>query len=226
MHAQIRKHKTTDGPPVPLLLITTVLLMSSLARGDDAFTSPRTAWYRQATFGIFIHWGLYSVAGGEWNGRPGGKLGEWILSDARIPNSEYETLSRHFHPAHFNAKEWTTIAKDAGMTYLVVTSKHHDGFCMWPTRVTPYNVFDATPFHRDPLAELKSACDESGIRFCIYYSIMDWHHPELSGYWHAQAGAATKPDDPRVTIYIETQMKPQLRELIERYHPAILWFDG
>lgn len=193
---------------------------------DDPLTAARTAWFREAHFGLFIHWGLYSVAAGQWEGKAVSGLGEWILDKGRIPNSQYEELSSRFDPRRFDAKAWVAVAKDAGMKYLVITAKHHDGFCMWRTRFTPYNIVDATPFGRDPIHELSAACREAGIRFGIYYSIMDWHHPELSGYWNAGEGAAKDPADPRVIAYIEEQMKPQLRELIENDRPDLLWFDG
>ena len=156
---------------------------------DDPATSARTAWYREAKFGMFIHWGLYSVAGGEWEGKPVEGLGEWIQYFNHIPLPEYERLCKDFHPTEFNAKAWIDVAHDADMKYVVVTSKHHDGFCMWGTKITPFNTVDATPFHRDPLRELSAACHSAGIRLGIYHSLMDWHHPELAGYWNAGPGA-------------------------------------
>jgi alpha-L-fucosidase len=215
-----------------LLLCVPLVLAEAPAREfvrDDPLTSQRTAWYREAKFGMFIHWGLYSVPAGQWKGRDGKLhdmpgLGEWIMHDASIPIPEYERLAKGFDPVKFDAKQWVAVAKDAGMKYIVITSKHHDGFCMFATKATPYNIVDATPFHRDPLKELSAACKESGIKFCCYHSIMDWHHPELAT--SANTPGAKDPNDPAVLRYIEVQLKPQLRELVVKYDPAILWFDG
>ena len=178
---------------------------------DDPFTSPRTRWWRDAKYGMFIHWGLYAVLAGEWNGKKVPGIGEWIMDNAKIPVSEYEKLAAQFNPVRFDARAWARVAKNAGMKYLVITSKHHDGFSMFDTRVNAYNIVKATPYRRDPMRDLARACRDEGIRFGFYYSIMDWHHPQ-----------ANERDAAR---YIP-QMKEQLRELVTRYDPAILWFDG
>ena len=193
---------------------------------DDPYTSPRTQWYRDAKYGLFIHWGLYAVPAGEWKGQRDRRIGEWIMHNRKIPIYDYEALARQFNPAKFDAKEWARVAKAAGMKYVVITSKHHDGFCLWDTALTGYDVVDATPFKRDVIRELADACRDEGLKFAFYHSIMDWHRPELAGYWNAGKDAATDPGDPRVTRYVEGQLKPQLRELITKYDPAILWFDG
>jgi alpha-L-fucosidase len=195
-------------------------------RTDDPYASPRTQWYRDDKYGMFIHWGLYAVPAGEWKGKRTKEIGEWIMHHQKIPIAEYEPLAKQFNPVKFDAKQWVAVAKDAGMRYVVVTSKHHDGFCMWDTAVTDYDVVDATPFKRDPMRELAEACRDAGVRLCFYHSIMDWHHPELAGYWDAKPDAAKEADDVRVTKYVEKQLKPQLRELVTKYDPAILWFDG
>src|SRR6516162_741575 len=135
----------------------------------------RMAWWRDARFGMFIHWGVYSVPAGEWQGETG--HGEWIMENAHIRVSRYEQFATNFNPVKFDAKAWVQTAKDAGMKYIVITSKHHDGFCMWPTAQTDWSIKN-TPFHRDPLQELSDECEKAGIRFCLYYSIMDWHHPD------------------------------------------------
>jgi len=178
---------------------------------DDPFTSPRTAWYREAKYGMFIHWGLYAVPAGEYNGKKIGGIGEWIMNNAKIPIPEYEKFAARFNPVKFDAAAWARAAKAAGMRYLVITSKHHDGFSMFDTKVNDYSIVKATPYKRDPMKELAAACKAEGITFCFYYSIMDWHHPEAN-----DRGAAT---------YIP-QMKEQLRELVAQYDPGLLWFDG
>jgi alpha-L-fucosidase len=182
----------------------------------------RMAWFEEARFGMFIHWGLYAVPAGEWKGRIVPGIGEWIMEKGKIPVSEYETLLQQFNPVKFDAREWVRIAKDAGMKYIVITSKHHDGFCLWPSDLTDWCI-KSTPFQRDPLKELADACREAGIRLCFYYSIMDWHHPDWPKRrpWHDKATG-----EPNMDRYVQ-YMKGQLKELITRYGPiGILWFDG
>ncbi|MDW8308503.1 MAG: alpha-L-fucosidase [Verrucomicrobiales bacterium] len=182
----------------------------------------RMAWFEEARFGMFIHWGLYAVPAGEWKGKKVSGIGEWIMEHGKIPVSEYETLVPQFNPVKFDAREWVRIAKNAGMKYIVITSKHHDGFGLWPSELTDWCI-KSTPFGRDPLKELADACREAGIRLCFYYSIMDWHHPDWPKRrpWHDKATG--QPDMDRYVAY----MKGQLKELITRYGPlGILWFDG
>ncbi len=180
----------------------------------------RMKWWQDATFGMFIHWGLYAIPAGEYNGKGGGA--EWIMETHKIPTSEYEKFAAQFNPQKFNAREWVQTAKNAGMRYLVITSKHHDGFCLWDSKYTDYDVMDATPFKRDILKELSDACKKEGIVFGMYHSIMDWHHPDAKSkdYPHQ---SKTNPD---FDNYRENYLKPQLKELVENYDPAILWFDG
>jgi len=179
----------------------------------------RMDWWRDARFGMFIHWGLYSVPAGEWNGKT--NYGEWILNAAKIPVSQYEQFSQQFNPVKFDAKAWVQTAKAAGMKYIVITSKHHDGFGMWPSALTDWCI-KSTPFQRDPLQELSAECKKAGLKFCVYYSIMDWHHPDWGKRldWNDKATGTTDMD--RYTDYV----KGQLKELVTRYHPGVLWFDG
>ncbi|RYG65398.1 hypothetical protein EON80_17425, partial [bacterium] len=151
----------------------------------------RMKWWREARFGMFIHWGLYSIPGGVWKGveydhpiRGLGGIGEQIMRDAHIPVAEYAALAPQFNPTQFDAKKWVGLAKAAGMKYLVITAKHHDGFAMYPSKVSKFNIMDATPFKRDPLAELAAECRKNGIKFGIYYSQgQDWTHPG-GGIWN------------------------------------------
>jgi alpha-L-fucosidase len=178
---------------------------------DDPLTSPRTAWFREAKFGMFIHWGIYAVPAGVYKGREIGGIGEWIMNNAKIPVPEYEKFAAEFNPVKFDAKEWARVAKAAGMKYMVITSKHHDGFCMFDTKLTDYCITKATPFKRDPMKELAAACNDAGIRFCFYYSIMDWHNGDQEKNFPAY----------------HDYMKGQVRELLTQYGPiGILWFDG
>lgn len=183
----------------------------------------RMQGWRDATFGMFIHWGAYAVPAGEYKGKEVKGVGEWIMHTGNIPIPEYEEFVRQFNPVQFDAKEWVRIAKDAGMKYIVITSKHHDGFSLWDSKVSNYDVIDASPFKRDILKELSDACKAAGINMCFYHSIMDWHQPDAESkkeYTHQNTIA------PDFAKYRETFLKPQLKELVEKYDPAVLWFDG
>lgn len=179
-------------------------------------------WFREARFGMFIHFGLYSSAGGVWNGKELPGVGEWLMSNGRIPVKEYEPLLNRFNPTRFDADAWARTAKDAGMRYLVLTSKHHDGFCLWDSDHTDWDVM-STPFRRDILRELGDACRRHGVRFCLYHSIMDWHHPDYlprPGWDKRPTGGV---DFDRYVYYL----KNQLREIATKYGPlGVLWFDG
>jgi len=180
---------------------------------------------------MFIHWGLYSILEGEWNGSKG--HAEWIRETAHIPISEYEKLLGRFNPVKFDADAWAKMAKDAGMKYLVITSKHHDGFNLWDSPYTDWDVM-STPFKRDIMKELSEACKRQGIRFCMYHSIMDWHHPDYlpKRSWEGETWRQStvekqdlsnhKPDYDRFNEYLRSEVKT----LIERYRPGVLWFDG
>ncbi len=138
----------------------------------------RMKWWREARFGMFIHWGVYSVPAGVWKGQQIDSLGEWIMHNAKIPVDDYAALPQQFNPVKFDADAWVQAAKNAGMKYIVITSKHHDGFAMFHSAVDGYNIYDSTPFHRDPLAELAAACRKYDMKLGFYYSqAQDWHHP-------------------------------------------------
>src|SRR5256885_527959 len=138
----------------------------------------RMNWWRDARFGMFIHWGAYAVAAGTYKGERIPGIGEWIMSRAHVPIPDYEEFVHRFNPVRFDPDEWVRIAKDAGMKYIVITSKHHDGFAIFDSKVSRYDVVDATPYKRDALKALAQAAHRAGMRFGVYYSIMDWHHPE------------------------------------------------
>jgi alpha-L-fucosidase len=186
----------------------------------------RMDWWRQARFGMFIHWGVYSVPAGEWKGQKIPGAGEWIMQQAKIPVSQYEQLAKRFNPVKFDANQWVRMAKDAGMKYIVITSKHHDGFCMWDSKVTDYDIADATPFKKDVLKELARACKKQGIRLCFYHSIMDWHHPDAQAPFYPNYND-TNLSNPNFARYVENYLRPQVKELITNYGPlGVLWFDG
>jgi alpha-L-fucosidase len=173
----------------------------------------RMKWWHDARFGMFIHWGVYSVPAGKYNGEEIKGIGEWIMNTAKIPILEYEKYAKQFNPVKFDAAEWVRIAKDAGMKYIVITSKHHDGFSMWGSKVSKYNIVDYAPYGKDPLKMLADECAKQGITLCFYHSIMDWHQPD--------ANAEKWPK------YRENFLKPQLKELLTGYGKlGVLWFDG
>ncbi len=188
----------------------------------------RMAWWREARFGMFIHWGLYAVPQGRWKGEPIPGIGEWIMYRAEIPIPEYEQLTKKFNPVKFNADEWVRIAKDAGMKYITITSKHHDGFAMFHSKATQYNIYDATPFHRDPMKELAEACKRHGIRLCFYYShAQDWHEPDAVGnHWDFPKEKGRKDPKEGFDDYMERKALPQVREILTQYGPiGLIWYD-
>ncbi len=206
-----------------LLLSTSLSAQTDYLKESQADRDKRMSWWRDATFGMFIHWGAYAVPAGMYKGQEVKGIGEWIMHTANIPIPEYEAFVQQFNPVKFDANEWVRVAKDAGIKYIVITSKHHDGFCLWDSKVTGYDVMDASPFKRDILQELSDACKKYGVLLCFYHSIMDWHQPDAESkkdYTHQQT---PNPDWAR---YRETYLKPQLAELIRKYDPAVLWFDG
>jgi len=185
----------------------------------------RMEWWRNAGFGMFIHWGPYAVPAGVYDGEEISGIGEWIMNSAQIPIGEYEEYSRQFVPVEYDADEWVKVAKEAGMKYIIITSKHHDGFCLWDSEVSEYDVIDFSPINRDLLKELKHACDKHGIKLGFYHSIMDWHHPHAQAPHYPTYNNREKVN-PEFPLYYEDYMKPQLAELIKNYDPEVLWFDG
>ena len=209
--------------------ITFALLALLTLMSSPAFSAPKDdshmEWWRDARYGMFIHWGLFSVAGGEWKGKDygkeqGGASAEWLMNSAKIPGKEYrETLAPQFNPTKFDAKQWVTTAKEAGMKYMVITSKHHEGFCMFDTDATDYNVMDATPFKRDIIKELSEECAKQGIKFGVYYSqFKDWYHRGKDRKYKAPG---TMTNDEYLAM-----VKKNLDELLSNYgEMSVLWFD-
>ncbi len=196
-----------------------ILLLTALnTTGQSTLTesssqyNQRMQWWHDARFGMFIHWGAYAVPAGWHNGTELPGASEWIMETGSISPATYEQYPARFNPRNFNADAWVKTARDAGMKYLVITSKHHDGFCMWNSAISGYDVIDFAPYRHDPLKDLSKACKKYGIHFGLYHSIMDWHHPDASG--------------PNFARYRDNYLIPQLEELIKNYDPEILWFDG
>jgi alpha-L-fucosidase len=208
----------------------------------------RLQWWREARFGMFIHWGVYSVPGGVYKGHEqlhGGA--EWIMNRSKIPVGEYQQYAKEFNPVKFNAEEWVKMAKDAGMKYIVITAKHHDGFAMFKTAASKWNIVDATPYGKDVLKDLAAACKKNGIRLGFYYSqAQDWNNPGgaaarkvASEGWlnpdSAKIDAYTKANsghwDPAQTTstfaeYIDRVAVPQVKELLTNYGDvSVLWWD-
>lgn len=204
---------------------TTTLIRDETTAEREA----RMAWWREARFGLFIHWGLYAVPAGSYQGQPIDGIGEWIQNFAMIPISEYAQYANSFTAEKFDADAWVRLAKDSGMKYIVITAKHHDGFAMYPSAVSDYNITARTPFKRDPLKELAEACERHGILFGFYYSqSQDWFHP---------GGAVIQPVPRNVTQwdpqqagdydkYIDEIAIPQVRELLGNYgRLGVFWWD-
>ncbi len=185
---------------------------------------------------MFIHFGLYSVAGGKWQGQPvqRNKYAEWLRAQALWPErmltrKEYDRLLPVFNPTKFDAEQWVLSAQQAGMRYLIVTAKHHDGFALWPSKVSAYNVVDATPFQRDLLGELAQACRKYGLKLGFYYSHwQDWGNGGAMPPWPAQEGdyAVTQPSDQAYEKYWYEFCLPQVKELLTNYQPDLMWFDS
>ncbi|HVN79022.1 MAG TPA: alpha-L-fucosidase, partial [Terriglobia bacterium] len=195
-----------------LRLFAVFLMIATGTRQAVCASDSRLDWWREARFGMFIHWGPVSLKGTE--------IG-WSRGD-QVPVEEYDALYRKFNPTRFEAEVWVRTAKEAGMKYIVLTSKHHDGFCLWDSKYTDYNIMN-TPFHRDVVKELAAACRHNDIVFCLYHSICDWRHPD---YPLGSPGGKTEKPAPNMDRYNQ-YLKNQLAELTRNYGPlGILWFDG
>ena len=211
---------------LPLFLSAILLTACSPKQVDylketKADKDARMAWWRDARFGMFIHWGLYAVPAGEWKGQT--NHAEWIRETAKIPLEEYNQFVGQFNPVKFNADDWVSMAKDAGMKYIVITSKHHDGFGLFNSRQTDFDVM-STPFKRDILKELSKACQKQDMTFCFYHSIMDWHHPD---YLPRRSWETTRSTEGADFDRYRAYMKAQLKELLTGYGKiGVLWFDG
>lgn len=194
---------------------------------SPAAKEKRLEWFRHDKFGLFIHWGLYSIPAGYWKGERSPGIGEWIMNRLQIPVGEYEQLATQFNPVKFDADAWAQLAQDAGMKYVVITSKHHDGFALFQSAASKYNVVDATPFKRDVIKELAAACAKRGLRFGVYYSqSQDWHERGGAGNNWDFPSNDVKDKDGSFDRYLQEKVEPQLRELLTNYGPmCLVWFD-
>ena len=209
-----------------ITVFAAVILAAAVCHAQEAkpVRDDRMAWFRDAKFGMFIHWGLYSVPAGQWKGKT--SYAEWFQLETKMPCEEYDKFAGQFNPVKFDALQWAQTAKDAGMKYLVITSKHHDGFSMFDTKFSDFNIVRSTPYRHDPMKDLAEACRKVGIKFCFYYSIADWHNPD-SPAEYSQHGFHGQPKaDADVGKYAD-YMRNQVHELLTGYGPiGILWFDG
>jgi alpha-L-fucosidase len=227
---------------LPIAAAAAVAALSGAAAGappeSPAERDARMAWWREAKFGMFVHWGVYSVPAGEYRGKPVSgpfaQFSEWLMFTVQMPVAEYRAYAKEFDPVAFDARAWARAAKGAGMKYIVATAKHHDGFAMFATRASDWNIRDATPYGKDPLADLASACREADIKLGFYYShAQDWCNG--GSVWGDYDGATLRPGKPwdpaqgrDMDRYIGSVALPQVRELLTGYGPgvpAVIWWD-
>jgi alpha-L-fucosidase len=232
---------------------TIIVLLLIMFFGQGVFAQKvltkeeRMAWWRDARFGMFIHWGVYSIPAGTWDGRQIGSIGEWIMNRAKIPVNDYQNMAKQFNPVKYDPDAWVRMAKDAGMKYIVITSKHHDGFALFETKASKWNVVDATVYGKDLLKPLAEACKKYGIKLGFYYSqAQDWNNPGGSAARRPTKEGWANPDsviidaytkehhghwDPRQETktfeqYIDDVAVPQVKELLTNYGElAVLWWD-
>ena len=202
------------------------------AEKSEISDKARMAWWKQAKFGMFIHWGAYSTAGGEWKGETNHH--EWLQLTAKIPLAEYTEFAKTFNPKDFDPDQWVTIAKNAGMKYMVITSKHHDGITMYDSKSSDHNIVDLAGLKKEPIRQLAEACRKQGLRFGVYYSLgRDWEDPDVpTGKYKNMSGWRSNlidyPDEKGKVFnrYFERKVKPQVRELLTDFGPIdVLWFD-
>jgi len=204
-----------------VLLLSTIQFTS--AQQKTVTNDERMAWWKDAKFGMFIHWGVYSVPAGRYQGKEVPGIGEWIMNRAKIPTASYQAYAKEFNPVKYNAEAWVKIAKDAGMKYIIITSKHHDGFAMFDTKASNWNIVKATPYGKDVLKPLVAAAHKAGLKIGFYYSqAQDWNNPggaAAGGHWD-------KAQDGSMDDYIDKVALPQVKEILSNYGDIdVLWWD-
>ncbi|MFD1001448.1 alpha-L-fucosidase [Ohtaekwangia kribbensis] len=221
-------------------------LMNSLY-GQGLEKDERMGWWREARFGMFIHWGVYAVPAGTHNGQQINRIGEWIMNRGKIPVTEYKLYAKQFNPVKYDADAWVRMAKDAGMKYIVITSKHHDGFALFDSKVTTWDMVDATPYGKDLIKPLADACRKHGIKLGLYYShAQDWVNPGGAAARKKTSEGWANPDSARIDAYTEAHSGhwdpaqttrtmeqyindiavPQVKEILTQYGDiAVLWWD-
>ncbi|MCW3467979.1 alpha-L-fucosidase [Chitinophaga nivalis] len=217
---------------IPLLLFVLCSCMAMAVQSQDMpdmwtrnssnHTHPGLKWFSEAKFGLFIHWGLYAQLAGKWNDSSYYGSGEWIMQRAKAPAAAYAQVASSFNPVKFDAEAWVKTAKASGFKYIVITAKHHEGFSMYDSKVTEFDIMDATPYKKDPMKALSVACRQQGIPFGFYYSqFLDWHEPNGGGNnWDFD------PQQKDYLAYYRSKSIPQLKELLTNYGPlGLVWFD-
>ena len=207
---------------IGLLIVFTNVSLAQNVHQKEMSEAKRMGWWQKARFGMFIHWGIYSVPAGFYKGEAQKNSAEWIMNQSKIPIAEYEKFASEFNPKDFDPKTFVGLAKEAGMKYIVITSKHYDGFSMFDSESNPFNIVNATPFERDILKELAKECQEQGLKFGFYYSqAQDWHHPGgLGNDWDESLQRVSSDD------YLHQKAIPEVKQLLTDYGPiSIFWWD-
>ncbi|MBN1588676.1 MAG: alpha-L-fucosidase [Pirellulales bacterium] len=221
------------------LLVALCLVATGTSRAADKAPAKKKAfapseeaqkanmeWWRDARFGMFIHWGVYSVPAGTYHGKKIPWIGEWIMLRGKIPVAEYRGFAKQFNPVKYDPDAWVRLAKEAGMKYIVITSKHHDGFALYDSKVTDWDVVDATPYGKDLLRPLEQACKKHGIKLGFYYSQdQDWTHPGGSKSGYKEGEGWDKAQEGDFDDYLKKISVPQVKEILGNYDIDVLWWD-
>jgi alpha-L-fucosidase len=215
-----------------LLGLTAVCQMAHALEGEPsthetpAQRDARMGWWREAKFGMFIHWGIYAIPAGTYEGKPVAGIGEWIMKNGKIPVATYRAYAKNFNPTKYDPKSWAALAQEAGMRYMVITSKHHDGFSLFPSDASDWDIADATPWKKDLIAPLADAARAKGLKFGLYYSqAQDWVHPGGAKYGMKEGDGWDEAHHGNFDSYIDQIAVPQVREILTRYKPDVLWWD-
>lgn len=228
-------------------LFIAILFFHQVASAQTISRDERMEWWRDARFGMFIHWGVYAVPAGTWQGHQIGRGGEWIMNRGKVSVADYHQMASQFNPIKYDPEAWVKMAKDAGMKYIVITAKHHDGFALFQSNASKWNVVDATPYGKDLLKPLVAACRKYGIRLGFYYSqAQDWNNPGGAAARKVTSEGWANPDSARIDTYtqahsghwdpaqttesmadyIDKVAVPQVKELLTNYGDvAVLWWD-
>jgi alpha-L-fucosidase len=230
-----------------ILILTAMILLLQGTFAQQLTKDQRMAWWREARFGMFIHWGVYSLPAGTWNGHQIGSIGEWIMNRGKIPVADYQRMAKDFNPVNYDPEAWVKMAKDAGMKYIVITSKHHDGFALFGSKASKWNVVDGTAYGKDLLKPLADACKKYNMKLGFYYSqAQDWNNPGGSAARKLTKEGWANPDSVIIDAYtkehkghwdpaqekktfdqyIDDVAVPQVKELLTNYgEVAVLWWD-
>ncbi|QDT00890.1 alpha-L-fucosidase [Adhaeretor mobilis] len=217
--------------PLLLIVLLTTAALPASAQKTESGDSPKQSsdhleWWRDAKFGMFIHWGLYAVPAGVYEGKQIEGIGEWIMQRGKIPVAEYQGYAKGFNPVKYNPEAWAELAKNAGMKYIVITAKHHDGFALFPSDATEWDIADATPYKKDLITPLAEAARHRGLKFGTYYSqAQDWTHPGGAKAGSKEGGGWDDAHKGSFDEYLKKIAVPQTREILTRIKPDILWWD-